>query len=99
MGALVASAFTSLAGTLTLTTALGRQVYDMSHREIDLGTLGLAEFLPALLLILVTGTLAARRSRKRISSVAFLGMAAACGAVWLYVAGDPTAVGPLFLAA
>ena len=96
MAALVASSFASLAGALTLTTALGKQVYDLSHREIDLGFVGLAEFAPALLLILVTGTIADRRSRKRISSIAMLGQAATCAAVWAYVAGDPTAVGPIF---
>jgi predicted MFS family arabinose efflux permease len=51
---------------------------------------------PALLLILVTGTIADRRSRKRISAVAMLGQAGACAAVWAYVASSPTAVGPIF---
>ena len=80
--ALVGSSFASLAGALTLTTAVGKQVYDLSHREIDLGLVGLAEFAPALLLILVTGTIADRRSRKRISSVALTGQAGTCAAMW-----------------
>jgi MFS family permease len=94
--ALVASSFASLAGALTLTTALGKQVFDLSHRELDLGLIGLAEFAPAALLILVTGTIADRRSRKRISSVALLGQAVTCAVLWWYVASDPTAVGPIF---
>src|SRR4051812_18457463 len=96
MAALVASSFASLAGALTLTTALGKEVFDLSHRELDLGLIGLAEFAPAALLILVTGTIADRRSRKRISSVALLGQAATCAVLWRYVASDPTAVGPIF---
>lgn len=97
--ALVGSSFASLAGALTLTTAVGKQVYDISHREIDLGFVGLAEFAPALLLILVTGTIADRRSRKRISSVAFAGQASTCAAMWWYAASEPTAVGPIFVIA
>ena len=94
--ALVGSSFASLAGALTLTTAVGKQVFDLSHREIDLGLVGLAEFAPALLLILVTGTIADRRSRKRISSVALAGQAGTCAAMWWYAASEPTAVGPIF---
>jgi MFS family permease len=94
--ALVASSFASLAGALTLTTAVGKQVFDISHREIDLGLVGLSEFAPAALLILVTGTIADRRSRKRISAVALLGQAATCAVMWWYAASDPTAVGPIF---
>lgn len=94
--ALVGSSFASLAGALTLTTAVGKQVYDISHREIDLGFVGLAEFAPALLLILVTGTIADRRSRKRISSAALAGQAGTCAAMWWYATSSPTAVGPIF---
>src|SRR5437868_12382248 len=96
MAALVGSSFASLAGALTLTTAVGKQVFDLSHREIDLGLVGLAEFLPALLLILVTGTIADRRSRKRISAIALAGQAVTCAAMWWYATSTPTAVGPIF---
>ena len=36
-------------------TVLGKQIYDITGRELDIGLLGLAEFLPAALLVLVTG--------------------------------------------
>lgn len=94
--AFVVASFASLAGTFTLTTAVGKQVYDISGREIDLGFIGLAEFAPAALLIIFTGTIADRRSRKRVASVALLGQASTCAAMGLYVATDPTAVGPVF---
>ena len=32
-------------------TIIGKQVYDMTGRELDLGLVGLAEFLPAMLLV------------------------------------------------
>lgn len=92
----VVASFCALAGAFTLTTAVGKQVYDISHRELDLGFVGLAEFAPALLLLLVTGTIADRRSRKRVASAAMLGQAATCAAMAVYVASDPTAVGPIF---
>lgn len=95
----VAASFAALAGAFTLTTAVGKQVYDISGRELDLGFVGLAEFAPALLLILFTGTLADRRSRKRIASVSMLGQAGTCAAMGLYAASEPTAVGPIFLVA
>lgn len=97
--AFVAASFASLAGTFTLTTAVGKQVYDISHREIDLGFVGLAEFAPAALLILYTGTVADRHSRKRVASVAALGMALTCAAMAGYVATEPSAVGPIFVIA
>jgi MFS family permease len=92
----VVASFCALAGAFTLTTAVGKQVYDISHRELDLGFVGLAEFTPAVLLLLVTGTIADRRSRKRVASTAMLGQAATCMAMAAYVATDPSAVGPIF---
>ena len=92
----VVASFASLAGIFTLTTAVGKQVYDISRREIDLGFIGLAEFAPALLLILFTGTVADRRSRKQVAAVALTGQAATCAAMGLYVGTKPTAVGPIF---
>jgi MFS family permease len=92
----VVASFAALAGAFTLTTAVGKQVYDISHRELDLGFVGLAEFTPAVLLLVITGTIADRRSRKRVASAAMLGQAATCGAMAVYAALDPTAVGPIF---
>jgi len=54
-------------------TALGKQVYDLNHRELDLGLVGLAEFLPAVLLVLITGPIADRFDRRRVVQVAMLG--------------------------
>jgi MFS family permease len=94
--ALLAGFFAGSAGATALVTALGKQVYDLSGRELDLGLLGLAEFAPAALLVLVTGTLADRVDRRRVASLAALGEGAAALLVLAYVGGSPTAVGPLF---
>lgn len=80
-------------------TALGLQAYRISGREADLGWIGLCEFLPAVLLVLVSGTVADRFNRKRIAVVA-IGGEVACGlALTWYATTDPTDVRPLFVIA
>jgi MFS family permease len=49
--------------------AIGWQVYDMTQRPLDLGLVGLAQFLPALCLTLITGHVADRYDRRRVLSV------------------------------
>ena len=46
--------------------AVGWQVYDITHRPLDLGLVGLAQFLPGILLFLVAGHTADRHPRHRI---------------------------------
>jgi len=46
--------------------AIGWQVYEMTQRPLDLGFVGLAQFLPALCLTLVTGHVADRYDRRRV---------------------------------
>lgn len=49
--------------------AVGWQVYDITRNPLDLGLIGLSQFLPALLLVLVTGAVADRFSRRGIMAV------------------------------
>jgi MFS family permease len=46
--------------------AIGWQVYDMTQRPLDLGFVGLAQFLPVMALALVAGQVADRYNRQRI---------------------------------
>ena len=46
--------------------AIGWQVYNLTHRARDLGLVGLAQFLPGILLFLVAGQTADRLPRQRI---------------------------------
>ena len=79
--------------------ALGLQAYSISGRAADLGWIGLCEFLPAALLVLVTGTVADRFDRKRVAIIA-IGGEVACGiALTWYATTDPTEVRPLFFIA
>ena len=49
--------------------AVGWQVYNLTHRPLDLGLVGLAQFLPALALALVTGHVADRYDRRRVMAL------------------------------
>ena len=60
-------------GVMLQAAALGKHVYDITGSEMSIGLLGLAEFLPAAALVLVTGTVADRLNRKRVSLVAQFG--------------------------
>lgn len=80
-------------------TTLAKQVYDITRRELDLGFLGLAEFLPIALLVFVTGTVADRFNRKRISQMAMCGELASALLLMWYASTEPTGVFPIFLIA
>src|SRR3954471_7152419 len=95
--ALLVSLLLSSIASMTQATVLGLVVFDISHRELDLGLLGLAEFAPSLLLFLVTGSVADRFDRRKVAAVGLLGEAGATAALLWYVATEPTAVGPIFL--
>jgi MFS family permease len=95
--ALLLSAFCTSAAALAAVTALGKQVYDISGRELDLGLLGLAEFAPAALLVLITGAVADRLDRRRVVGVSALALAGVGIALALYTHSTPTAVAPIFM--
>lgn len=61
------------------TVSVGWQVYDLTRDPFDLGLIGLSQFLPALLLVLVTGAVADRFPRRRIMALC-LAVEAACSA-------------------
>jgi MFS family permease len=62
-----------------LTVAVGWQVYDLTRDPFDLGLVGLSQFAPALLLVLVTGAVADRFSRRGIMSICLVVMALCAG--------------------
>jgi MFS family permease len=80
-----------------LTVVLGKQVFDLTGRELDLGLLGLAEFLPSALLVFVTGPLADRMDRRRIASTAISVEILFTLALAWYAGTDPTSPTPIFL--
>jgi MFS family permease len=94
--AMITCVFSSACASLITVTALGIQVYDLTRRELDLGLLGLAEFAPSALLVLVTGSIADRYNRARVSSIAAALEAVTAGGLALYALTDPTSALPIF---
>jgi MFS family permease len=78
--------------------AMGWQMYALTGSALDLGLVGLAQFLPATVLVLIVGQLADRYDRRRIAQVSQLveGLAAAALA---YGAFTGTTTKELILAA
>ncbi|MCB0994619.1 MAG: MFS transporter [Acidimicrobiales bacterium] len=94
--ALLGIYFLSTLAVVGQVTIVGKQVFDLTGRELDLGLLGLAEFLPTALLSPITGSLADRYDRRHILAIGLLGEAAASVLLFLYARTDPTAVLPIF---
>src|SRR5258705_12040937 len=55
--------------------AVGWQVYEITHRPLDLGLTGLAQFLPGVALFLLAGEVADLFRRKNFVKVCFVGFA------------------------
>src|SRR5438876_5155014 len=55
--------------------AVGWQIYEITRRPLDLGLVGLAQFLPVILLFLPAGHAADRFNRKRLVLLCYIGFA------------------------
>jgi MFS family permease len=79
-----------------MSVAVGWQIYDITRNPLHLGYVGLAQFLPPLLLVLVTG-LAADRFSRRFIMAACLGVEALCAlGLVVFTLSHPTGVIPVF---
>jgi MFS family permease len=74
--------FLTTFATQVVSVAVGWQVYDLTRNPFDLGLVGLIQFAPSLLLVLVTGAAADRFGRRLIMSLAIL-LEALCAAALL----------------
>ncbi|MYB29165.1 MAG: MFS transporter [Acidimicrobiaceae bacterium] len=88
--------FMTAAMTVGQITILGKQVFDMTGKPLDLGLLGLAEFVPTLLLAPLSGVLSDRFDRRVMYACGLAGEAAASAGLYFYVASGPTSVVPIF---
>jgi MFS family permease len=59
--------------------AVGWQVFEITKRPLDLGLVGLAQFLPGILLFLVSGHVADRHDRRKLIVICYVGFALCCG--------------------
>jgi MFS family permease len=77
--------------------AVGWQVYEMTRRPLDLGLVGLAQFLPGILLFLASGHAADRFERRRLILVCQIAFAI-CSALLLGITmRGPRAVFPIYV--
>ena len=79
-----------------MSVSVGWQVYDITRDPLDLGLVGLAQFLPPLLLVLVTGLVADRFNRRLIMGLC-LGLEAVCAlSLVAFAWSNPRVVWPVF---
>ena len=71
------------AGFQILTVAIGWQVYALTGSALDLGLVGLLQFLPRVLLVLVTGAVSDRFDRRRVVAVSLAIQAVAASVLLL----------------
>src|SRR5208283_2299077 len=63
--------------------AVGWQVYEITKRPLDLGYVGLAQFLPTILLFLAAGHAADRFNRRNIVTCCYAGLTLSSTLLWL----------------
>ena len=76
--------------------AVGWLVYDLTSDPLALGLVGLAGFLPAILLALVTGHVADRFDRRAVLMVCYAVATASAAGLFLHAWGGSTAVWPIY---
>ncbi|MFS8147243.1 MFS transporter [Rhizobium sp. BR 249] len=79
-----------------VSVAVGWQMYDQTGKAIYLGLIGLVQFLPSLLLILVTGSVADRHNRRAIAALCSLVSALCTLALLVMTATETFAPWPVF---
>jgi MFS family permease len=88
---LLVARFCSMSAQQILSVAVSWQIYVLTGHALDLGLIGLVQFLPAFLLLPVTGEVADRVDRRRvISTCSAIGAVAAAVLFAAVAAGDRT---------
>ena len=77
--------------------AVGWQVYEMTRRPLDLGLVGLAQFLPGILLFLASGHAADRFERRRLILVCQIAFAICSAFLLAITLRGPRAVFPIYV--
>ncbi|MEO7110096.1 MAG: MFS transporter, partial [Polyangiaceae bacterium] len=93
----LASSLATNLGTQMLDVAVGWQIYATTHRAIDLGYVGLVQFIPALALSLVAGSVADHFNRARVVAIANFVLAACAVALLSLTLRGFTSVAPTYV--
>jgi MFS family permease len=83
---------------MMLDVAVGWQVYALTRNPLDLGLVGLAQFLPFVLLVLPAGHVADRADRRLVLLAAYFAAAGAVGVLVWFTLSGAHAVWPVFSA-
>jgi MFS family permease len=93
---LLFSKFLNTVAVVGQVTALGFLIFEITGSELDLGLLGLAEFVPTALLSPFTGAITDRVDRRLVMALGLGGETVAGLGMFLYARTDPTALAPFF---
>src|SRR6266403_3831775 len=87
--------FIVLAGEMQ-SVAVGWQVYEITKRPLDLGLVGLAQFLPGVLLFLVSGHVADRYDRRKVMAGCYAAFAGCSGLLFFASLRNVRSVYPIY---
>jgi MFS family permease len=88
--------FLATASSEMQSVAVAWQIYGLTGRPIDLGLVGLAQFLPGVLLFLVAGQTADRVPRQRILQVCLAGFAVCSGLLLIFAVRGVSSIYPIY---
>ncbi len=80
-----------------MSVSVGWQVYDITRDPLDLGLVGLVQFMPPLMLVLVTGLIADKFNRRVIMGLCLLLEAVCAAALIAFTLSAPSKVWPVFI--
>src|SRR6516165_3033166 len=94
--ALLATVGCISAATMCQILVVGKAVYDITSSKLALGLLGLVQFLPALVLVLLAGTVADRIDRRKVVAAGATLQGPTALPPAAYFAGAPPRGAPIF---
>ncbi len=80
-----------------LITVLFKQAYDITGDELAIGLIGLAQFIPAVLLVLVSGYVADRFDRRRVTALFVMGRVLCAVALIVYTRSHSGQMLPIYV--
>ena len=89
--------FLASMGLQIVAVSIGWHIYDLTHDPFNLGLVGLMQFLPVLLLVPITGTVADRFDRRWVFGLAVMVVILANLALWAVIATGDRRVGVILL--
>lgn len=92
----MAARFLSVFSSEMISVAVGWQIYALTHRPLDLGLVGLAQFAPGMILFLVAGHTADRVSRQQILRICYAAFALCSAALWILTFRGLVSVWPIY---